>query len=522
MSVFRQYVKNAVILVGASLFMRTVSLLFNAYVSGKMGAEGMGLFSLSMSVYGFAVTFATSGIQLAVTRLCAEAIGRDRPGEVGAIVRRALLYALFFGGTAALCLFVFATPIGVHLLRDVRTVPSLRLMSVSMVPIAFASVLSGYFSAVRRVSRTAATQLFEQGIRIALTVYGLMALLPAGLEYACLALVGGSALAEFFSFFFLLVAYLIDRRRARTFPSAKGQGLFRRMAGISMPVAFSAYIRSGLVTVEHILIPICLAAGGAGRGEALASYGVLHSMAIPVVLYPAAISGAFAGLLVPEMAESLARGERERIRYMTGRALSATLLFSVLCAGVLSACSYEIGEIFYGSQEAGVYIRRMAPVVVIMYLDTVIDCILKGLGHQVYTMGVNIADSLLSLGLVLLFLPRMGAVGYVYVVMLAELFNFSLSLFRLLQTVPLRLPLFRFVLVPLLSVVGATCIVRLLLPTGGTPYTLFAHILMSAVIYLLFLWVMGALQREDVSYLRGVLPLSPNRKNKKTYKNTAK
>ena len=55
MSHLRTYVKNALVLVGASLLMRGVSLAFNAYLSRKIGAEGMGLFTLTMSVYGFAV-----------------------------------------------------------------------------------------------------------------------------------------------------------------------------------------------------------------------------------------------------------------------------------------------------------------------------------------------------------------------------------------------------------------------------------------------------------------------------------
>ena len=91
MSGLGRYLKNAAVLVGASLLMRSVSLFFNAYVSGKIGAEGMGLFSLVMSVYGFAVTFATSGINLAVTRLCAEVIGEGKEGEVRPILRRAVL-----------------------------------------------------------------------------------------------------------------------------------------------------------------------------------------------------------------------------------------------------------------------------------------------------------------------------------------------------------------------------------------------------------------------------------------------
>ena len=304
MSELRRYIKNAAVLVGASLFMRSVSLAFNAYVSHKIGAEGMGLFTLVMSVYGFAVTFATSGINLAVNRLCAEAIGQGNPGEARATLRRATVYALSFGGVASLCLFLFARPIGVGLLSDARTVPSLRLLACSMLPIALSSVYSGYFSAVRRVSHNAATQLFEQGVRIGLTVYGLLALAPAGVEYACLALVGGSALAELSSFFFLFLQYLLDRRRhMRGVRAQAGAGLTRRMLHISLPVAASTYVRSGLVTVEHILIPLCLAAAGGSRAQALASYGTLHSMAIPVILYPAAISSAFAGLLVTEMAE---------------------------------------------------------------------------------------------------------------------------------------------------------------------------------------------------------------------------
>ena len=50
MSELRRYVKNGMVLVLAALLMRGVSLLFNAYVSQRIGAEGMGLFSLIMSV----------------------------------------------------------------------------------------------------------------------------------------------------------------------------------------------------------------------------------------------------------------------------------------------------------------------------------------------------------------------------------------------------------------------------------------------------------------------------------------
>ncbi len=513
MSEFKRFVRNALLLVGSSLLMRTVSLAFEAYTSQKVGAEGMGLFSLIMSVYGFAVTFATSGVSLAVTRLVAEALGEGRRDEVRAVMHRATLYALLFGGIASVVLFSCAAPIGNVLLGDARTIPSLRLLSVALVPIALSSVYSGYFQAVRRVSRNAATQLFEQGLRILFTVWGLMALAPAGLAYACLALVGGSAIAELSSFFFIFLQYLLDRRRhfargeeiQNTRPPAKS-GIWGRIFGITLPLAASTYVRSGLLTVEHLLIPIMLAASGLGRGDALASYGILHSMAIPLVLYPAAIPSAFAGLLIPEMAESAVRGEKRRIRYMTERALGATLVFSVAAAGILIASSAEFGSVFYGNEEAGRFIRLLAPAVVLMYLDHVTDAILKGLGYQVYSMWVNIADALLSILLVLLLLPRFGAVGYVAVIALAELFNFSLSILRLVRAVPFRLSLVRYLLFPLIAIIGATTLTSLLLPTGGTGLSLFLHVALGLFFFLVFLFLFGTVRREDLSYLATLLP----------------
>ena len=498
MSPFRRYLKNALILVATGLLGRSVSLLFNAYVSREVGAEGIGLFSLIMSVYGFAVTFATSGIQLAVTRLCAEALGSEQPEELRATLRRATCYALLFGGCASLFLFAFATPVGLSLLRDARTIPSLRMLACSMVPIALSAVYSGYFHAVRRVGCCAAAGLFEQALRIGLTVLGLLALAPAGLTYACLALVGGGAIAEIGSFLFLFAEYLIDRRRhMRGVPVGRGQGLTGRMLHISLPIAASAYVRSGLVTVEHILIPICLTAFAGGRGEALASYGRLHGMALPLLLFPTAISSAFSSLLVPEMAESRARGEEGRIRSIAERAVGFTLFFSFLAAGVLGACSRVLGLLLYGSAEAGAFIRLLSPVAVIMYLDTTVDSMLKGLGHQVFSMGVNIADSLLSILLVCLLLPRFGAVGYVYVIFLAEILNFSLSITRLHTAIGFRFSVYRYALAPFLAAVGSTSLGRLLPAAAGIP-GLVLHMLAVILLYLLLLTALGAISRKDL------------------------
>jgi O-antigen/teichoic acid export membrane protein len=95
-----------------------------------------------------------------------------------------------------------------------------------------------------------------------------------------------------------------------------------------------------------------------------------------------------------------------------------------------------------------------------MFLDHVTDCALKGLGEQVWTMWVNIADSALSIVLVLIFLPPFGAVGYVYVIFLAELFNFTLSFARLCYVTTIRYRILRSFVPPIVFALLSVFLVR--------------------------------------------------------------
>ena len=93
----RQFFINTVILTAGSLLLRLIGIGFSAWISRKIGPEGMGLFQLIFTVYNLASTLATSGIYLAVTRLVAEEIGK---GSYAAANDADLLLALHGSGLA--------------------------------------------------------------------------------------------------------------------------------------------------------------------------------------------------------------------------------------------------------------------------------------------------------------------------------------------------------------------------------------------------------------------------------------
>ncbi len=510
----KRFFLNALLLGATSIFMRSIAVIFNAYVSGKIGAEGMGLYSLITSVYGFAVTLATSGVSLAVMRLVSEELGKQNRAGVLNAMKKCVGYALIFGISSFAVLFFGAEFISCRILQDERTYLSLRVLSAALPFIALSNVFSGYFNAVRRVYKSASAGMAEQFIKISLTVGFLRALLPKGMEYGALALVLGTAVSEALSFFYLLIFYIFDKKKhLKTRKASKDPSMKNRMLNISLPIALSSYLRSGLVTIQHILIPAGLRKHGSDYASALASYGTIHGMVFPLILFPSAVCTTFSGLIVPELSELAASyGEihqNRHICYIVRRALSLALLFGIGTAGILLCFADPLGILVYKSAEAAKYIRVFAPLVPIMYLDTTVDGMLKGLGQQLHSMFYNIIDASISVFLVWSLMPKVGILGYVICVFVTEIINLAFSLTRLLTVTGAKLPIPKAVLCPILCIAGAASLSMIALtllsfPLGNAGFTILG-IFLAVVFYVMLLRTMGGLSSEDSRWFRSIL-----------------
>ena len=114
----RVFFLNALSLTATALIMRGVGMLFNVIVSNRAGSEAMGLYSLLGSIYGFAITLATAGINLGTTRLVSDALGMGDEALARRSVKKALLCCTVSGFSAAVLLFSFAPMLGKALLGD--------------------------------------------------------------------------------------------------------------------------------------------------------------------------------------------------------------------------------------------------------------------------------------------------------------------------------------------------------------------------------------------------------------------
>ncbi len=451
---------NGIILTASSLAMRTVMVWFNAYISAKIGTEGMGLYTLVMSVYSLAVTASVFGMSLACTRLVAEENASGNHLGIKYSVKKCAGFGILCGSITACIIFLFADFIGTKILGNPFTVISLKAFAVCLPFLSVSSILNGYFTAISRITKSSVVQFAELFTRIFIISIFLNFVFPSTLEYSCFSVVLGGTAAETISCIYYGIIYISDSKRYTKKGSVRG--IQKRIVKIAVPVALSSCLKSGLSTIKHIMIPTQLKKSGLSAGKALSQYGIIQGMVMPVLMFPSAIILSFSSLILPEFSQLYVKSNSDKINAAISKVFKITLVFSIGVTGIFIYYSDFLGQWIYKNPQAGYFIRMLAPVTAIMYLDFVTDSILKGLNQQVGVVKINIVDTVMCIILIYLILPKYSTMGYVAVIFISEIVNGILSIGLLIKTTEFEFKFTDWILKPTIAVISVGFVINLI------------------------------------------------------------
>lgn len=486
---------SALLLTGVNLFLRLAGTSFQVFLSGRIGAAGIGLLQLVLSVGFAAMTAAMAGIRTATMYLTAEELGKKRPGHIKWVLSAAYCYSLVWSLSVAILLYILAPILAQHWIGDSRTVTAIRLAACFLPVNCLVGVMVGYFTAANRIGTLAVVEIAEQLFSLALTA--VLLLFWAGTDpiKACLSVVFGSGCSACLTLLSLVFLRLLERP-----PTAPPIPLGRRLLQYALPLAVADDVKSGISTAENLMVPQRLALYPGI--DPLAAFGTVTGMVFPVLMFPAAILFGLAELLIPELARCHAAGSRKRILYLSGRSLRLSLLYGCMVAGLMYLLSRRLCRQLYGSEIAGQYLQLYALLIPMLYCDAITDAMTKGLGQQKHCVRYNILTSALDVVFLFLLLPKYGMMGYFFSFLVTHLLNFVLSLRLLLRTTGLSVRL-RTPVLALLCTLVATAVSDLL---NEVWYKAVAF----PVILLCLLFLLKILSREDLRWLVGLIKRSPD------------
>lgn len=482
---------SALLLTGVNLLLRLVGTSFQVYLSSRIGAEGIGLLQLVMSVGSMSMVAGMAGIRTATMYLTAEQIGKRRPENVTWVLSGSLLYSVICSAAVAAAVYIFAPMIAANWIGNPDTVSSLRLFSAFLPVCCLTGVMVGYFTGASRIGTLAAVEVAEQICCMVCTVALLTYWAGHDAARSCQAVVMGSALGTCFTLISLVILRILERPK-----SAKRLPIARPLAQTAIPLALADDLRTGITTVENLMVPKRLALYS-GTVSPLAAFGTVCGMVFPILTFPMAILFGLTELLIPELARCRAAGSTERIHYLVRKSLQVALLFGTLCGGILFLSADALCMALYKSEEAGTYLRWFSVLAVMLYCDCVTDAMIKGLGQQKASVRYNILTNTMDVVFLYILLPKYGILGYFISFLVTHIINFILSIRRLLRITVQKIPMH----IPLLTLTCAVLSVWLCQFVTGAIFRSVAY----AVILLCLLFLMGILSRKDLRWIKGLV-----------------
>ncbi len=489
---------SALMLTGVNLLLRLVSTSFQVFISGRIGAGGVGLLQLVLSVGSMALTAGVAGIRPATMYLTAEEVGKKRPQNVTWVLSGCVAYSLLFSLMVATLVYFFAPQIAAHWIGDARTLGAIRLLAAFLPVSCLSGVMIGYFTAANRIGALAAVEVAEQLCSMGITTAALIFWAGNDIGQACQAVVLGSCVGSCLTLCSLVVLRLLERVKTGT-----PVPVMRRLTAVALPLALADDLKVGITTTENLMVPKRLALHS-GAADALAQFGTVCGMVFPVLMFPASILYALADLLIPEMARCNAAGSRVRIRYLARRSLRLALFYGLGCGLLLFFLAEPLSLALYNSREAGAYLRRFALLAPMLYCDAIIDAMNKGLGQQHICVRFNILTSIMDVVGLYFLLPGQGMRGYFISFLISHAVNFLLSFGLLLKTTGLRLRFSTVLLTVLSLLTGAACAV--FVPGAGVK----AILSLLGCFGSLCFW--GVVRLEDLSWLGSITGFRKKRK----------
>ncbi len=444
--------KGALIVLSASIITRILGFFFRIFLADNLGAQGMGIYQLILSLYMLVVTFSTSGISFAVSCIISENMAKQNKKNPKTILKISMLFAFFLASLICFILIFFNNQIAEYILKDGRTTLSIFWLAPSLPFMAVSSCIKGYFFAKRKPIFPSIASIIEQTIRMIFIFVLLGSFLEQGINKSCAIISIGMTISEIISCFYMFILYIKDKKTIITVNSSK-KNIFSKILKVSVPIQASTSFNAALKLVESVLIVESLKIFTHGNLEAATgTYGIIRGMVLPLIMFPTSFLQSIITVLIPELSGASAGGNKRAIRKACDKSLQLTLIMGIFVAAIFIMFPDKIATMFYKNQEVAPFLKIFSLLCPILYVQIICMGILNAIGEQIASMKYNILEGVLKIILIALFVPRGGINAFLILTFVVTIFTLFLFAFRLFKVTYFPILINKILIKPLIAI----------------------------------------------------------------------
>ncbi|MDR1620158.1 MAG: oligosaccharide flippase family protein [Clostridiales bacterium] len=501
----RSFLYQAGLLASSNMLLLLLNFIYRIILGGVCGPEGLGVYTLTMQVYGIVMSICVSGMTVAVTNLSASLLQNNDIRSIRKMMRFALLcFAMLLAGLS-LPMLAFRETIATNLLGDARTEKALGMVLLCIALTGVENIIKALFNGTAFVKFSALSEVGEQTLRILFAAFLLVKYMNGDHGYSAFLILVGMTFSEVYSVTLLGINYI------RKFGCIKSGGkktldIRRRFLKVYIPSAGTAILANVFASVATIIFPRRLLLAGYTHVEALSALGLLSGMVMPILMLPSALINALCTLLMPTISASFARSDSKDLQRKVSKGIEAAGLLGMPSTAMLMPFVPLLCLVLFGQTAPIAVVALLSAEVAVTYHLILSVAVLNGLGRQKQVLLFAAVSEIIQLGLVwvLSAKPSLHVYGYLTGMLLGDVLRVALGFVCVRKYTNTRIRFFHAVCVPIACSVIMHFGARLsffYLVAGGCAMVvaLLLSFIVCAAVYLLLLRLMGV---DIFAYIR--------------------
>ncbi len=459
-----------------TLILDLLGIFLNSVISERLGTASVGIMTLIFTVFGFIMVLANGNIFLSTNRLVSEEIGFGNCNHY-----KIMRYSLSF----SICLSCFFSVASILLAKKLSFISGsaidlsqpIKIISLSLPFAAVGSCIKGYLNAIGNVGKACLGEIIEFAAKWCFLLISVVFLMNKDISiYNLIAF--SIFTGEAISFFYYLYNFIPEQKKfCRSEHTVPKLDSFKKYLKLSLPILASGYVQMILSTANDLLVPIALVQFNSSAERGMSEYGMFEAMIIPTLFFPTAILTSLSNVLLPEIARANSSNNSERVKNLVTKSLTSSFIYSFFIGGIFLCVGKAIGNVICRSDPlVGETLVKMFPVIPFIYLEIVLECILKGLGKQNFSTINSLCEYIIRIACVVFFVKLYGFTGVLVSYYASNIYSNIIRIIVVCKATKVRFSPKLFIFIPFLysfsACIIASALTELISPVNPTLETI--------------------------------------------------
>lgn len=403
-----KFIASTIILMIGGFLTKVLGMIIKIVMTRIVGVDGIGLYMLIFPTFSLFMTLSQLGFPVAISKLVSE----DKYNNKN-IVFSIIPFSMILNIILMIIIILIAPILANDLLKDPRCYYPILAIGLVLPFDTLSSILRGYFFGKQRMVPHVVSNITEQITRLVLITITIPTLLDKNLVYAVSGLILVNVISELMSSLILFL-FLPKKFRIRKEDIKPDPLNLKAVLNISIPTTGGRIIGSIGYFLEPIILTSVLLKVGYSNTYIVREYGILSGYVMPLLLLPSFFTNAISQALLPVVSKAYVDNNK---KYIT-RKIKQAIMFSLLIGIPVTLIFVFIPEIplklIYNTNEGLSYIRFLAPICLIQYIQSPLASSLDAIGESKINMQTTLIGILIrTISLFIFSLLKIGIWGLI-------------------------------------------------------------------------------------------------------------